>query len=109
MKVKIFETDSGQRPVDDFINQQDLTTRKKIAFKINLLERFGLHLGMPYSRKITDGLYELRVRGKVEVRIIYGIKDDFAVLLHAFKKKQDKIPLREIETAESRFTLIEKV
>lgn len=42
MKVKIFETDSGQRPVDDFINQQDLSTRKKIAFRLNLLEHFGL-------------------------------------------------------------------
>lgn len=107
MKVKIFETDSGQRPVDDFINQQDLSTRKKIAFRIDLLERFGLHLGMPYSKKITDDLFELRIRGRVEVRIIYGIKNDFAILLHAFKKKQDKIPLRDIETAERRYAIIE--
>lgn len=109
MKIKIFETSSGQRPVDDFINQQDLSTRKKIAFRINLLERFGLHLGMPYSKKIANDLYELRVRGTVEVRIIYGFKNDFVVLLHAFKKKQDKIPAREIETAASRYLLIENI
>lgn len=107
MKVKIFETTSRQRPIDDFINQQDLSTRKKIAFRINLLERFGLRLGMPYSRKIKGDLYELRIRGTVEVRIIYGVKKDLAILLHAFKKKQDKIPAKELETATSRFLLVE--
>lgn len=107
MIIKTFETKSGQKPVDDFIKKQNIPTRKKIAFLINLLERFGMHLGMPYSRKITDGLYELRVRGKVEIRIIYGLRSNQAILLHIFKKKQDKIPRREIETAQARLIMLD--
>lgn len=109
MIVKTFETKSGQKPVDDFIKVQDLSTRKKIAFRINLLERFGMHLGMPYSRKITGNLYELRMRGEVEVRIIYSFKNNYAILLHAFKKKQDKLPQREIETARSRLSVLDSI
>ena len=86
MKVKTFETKSGQKPVDDFIKEQDLLTRKKIAFLINLLERFGAQLGMPYSKKVTDKFYELRVRGKGEIRIIYTFRGNDAVLLNIFKK-----------------------
>ena len=62
---------------------------------------------MPYAKKITDQLYELRIRGKVEIRIIYGFKNNEAVLLHIFKKKQNKIPRKEINTAEERFSLID--
>lgn len=109
MIVKTFETKSAQKRVDDFIKVQDLSTRKKIAFRINLLERFGMHLGMPYSRKITGNLYELRMRGKVEVRIIYSFKNNYAVLLHVFKKKQDKLPQREIETARSRLSALDSI
>ncbi len=108
MKVQTFETKSGQKPIDDFIKEQDLRTRKKIAFLINLLERFGMHLGMPYSRKITDKFYELRVRGKVEIRIIYTFKHRNAILLNIFKKKQDKISRREIETANARLTVLDQ-
>lgn len=107
MKVRTFETRSGQKPVDDFVKAQDQSTISKIAFRIDILEKFGPRLSMPYSRKITDQLYELRIRGKVEIRILYGFKNNEAVLLHAFKKKQDKIPQREIETAQSRLLTLD--
>lgn len=107
MKVKTFETRSGGKPIDDFIKGQDTLTRKKIAFLINLLERFGKHLSMPYSKKITDKFYELRVRGKVEIRMIYAFEGNEAILLNIFKKKQDKIPRREIETAKTRLIALD--
>lgn len=107
MKVKTFETKSGQKPIDDFIKAQEQSTIGKIAFRIDLLERFGSRLGMPYAKKIIDQLHELRVRGKVELRIIYAFKNNEAILLHIFKKKQDKIPLKEIKTAEERLKLID--
>jgi len=107
MKVKTFETKSGQKPIDDFIKEQDQPTINKIAFRIDLLERFGARLGMPYAKKITDQLYELRVRGKVEIRIIYACKSNEAILLHIFKKKRDKVPPKEIEVANKRFMLVD--
>lgn len=106
MIVKTFETKSGQKPVDEFINTQDPATINKIISKINLLEQFGAKLSMPYAKKIARNLYELRIRGKVEVRILYSFKSDKAILLHIFKKKQDKIPRKEIEIAESRLSSV---
>ena len=106
MKVKTFETKSGQKPIDDFIKQQDDSTVAKISFRIDLLEKFGSSLGMPYSKKITNNLYELRIRGKVEVRILYTVKNSEAILLNIFKKKTDKIPLREIKVAQERLRLL---
>lgn len=107
MNVKTFETKSRQKPVDDFIKAQEQSTVTKIAFRIDLLEKFGPNLGMPYSKKITSDLYELRVRGKVEIRILYCFKNGEATLLHIFKKKQDKIPQKEIKLAESRISLVD--
>lgn len=74
---------------------------------IDLLERYGKLLGMPYSKKITSNLYELRVRGKVEARILYGFKSGSIVFLHAFKKKKDKISQKEIQLAARRFSGLE--
>lgn len=108
MKVTTFETKSGQKPVDDFIKGQDQSTIAKITSKIDLLERFGHLLPMPYSKKVSDDLYELRIRGKVEVRILYSFVGNEAVLLHAFVKKQDKIPKKEIDVAKSRLLRVEK-
>jgi len=44
-------------------------------------------------------LYELRISGRVEIRILYTVKNGEYYLLHAFKKKTQKTPSREIKTA----------
>lgn len=66
---------------------------------IKLLETFGNKLGMPYSKKLLSNLYELRVRGQQEVRIFYCFHQDQAIIVHAFIKKSQKTPTKEIETA----------
>src|SRR5258708_31150724 len=35
----------------------------------SLLERYGFQLGMPHSKMLKSGVYELRIRGKEEVHI----------------------------------------
>lgn len=54
---------------------------------------------MPYSKKLLSNLYELRVRGQQEVRIFYCFHQDQAIIVHAFIKKSQKTPTKEIETA----------
>ena len=107
MIIKTFETKTGKKPVDNFIKSMDQSTISKISFRIDLLEKFGGKLPMPYSKKITDVLYELRIRGKVEIRVIYAFRNNQAILLHIFKKKQDKIPGKEIEVANKRLMLVD--
>lgn len=98
-KVKFFQTSRGDYPVKDFIEEQDKSTGAKIASSIELLKTSGPFLKPPYIKKLHDKLYELRVSGKVSARILYTIKNGEYYLLHAFKKKSQKTPLKELKVA----------
>ena len=77
-------------------------TDKEIAKAIRtieLLEEFGNNLRMPHSRHMDDGLLELRIRGKREVRIFYCFNKNKAVLLHACIKKTQKTLEKELNKA----------
>ncbi len=102
-EILFFETQRGERVVKEFIKSLDQKTISKISSEISLLEKHGPILGMPYSKKLTKELYELRIRGKQEIRIIYSFIDGAIYLLHAFQKKTQKTPVKEIETANKRF------
>lgn len=105
-KIILFESSRGEKIVESYLSSQEHSTRAKLVRLIDLLERYGPGLGMPHSKMITTGLYELRVRGKSEIRIFYTFKGNFVYLLHAFKKHTQKTPGKEIKTAEQRLTLI---
>ena len=89
--------------VDDFIESLDELTSAKVVRMLNILKEKGSLIGMPYSKKIESHIFELRIHGEQAVRIFYTFHDGRIILLHAFKKKSDKIPLRELETARSRY------
>lgn len=97
--IKFYQTARGDYPVQDFLEEQDRSTAAKIVSAIELLETDGPYLKPPYIKKLQDKLYELRVSGKIAVRIFYAIKNGEYYLLHAFKKKSQKTPAQEIKTA----------
>jgi phage-related protein len=104
--ILVFETRRGEKPVEEFIVSKSPQTKAKIAHLINLLEIHGNILGMPHSKQLTKGLYELRVKGQEEIRILYCFKDKDIYLLHGFKKQTQKTPVKEIEIALRRIKLL---
>lgn len=102
MEIKIFN-DS----VEKFIQSLEKQTIAKVIHMIDLLEKFGNGLGMPHSKKISDKLFELRILGKNNIRIIYTYHGGKIVLLHGFVKKSFKIPKKEINLASKRLKSIE--
>ena len=55
---------------------------------------------MPHAKPVGDGLYELRVHGKEEVRTIYIYqKVRTIIILHGFKKKTMAISKRDLNIA----------
>lgn len=98
-KVYFFQTGRGDYLVKDFIDGLDKTTQTKVAKYIRLLINYGPYLKPPYIKKLQAKLYELRVTGKIAVRIFYTIFKGKYYLLHAFKKKSDKIPKSEFQIA----------
>ena len=65
---------------------------------------FGSNLGMPHTRAMSDGLFELRVKGQEGIgRVFYcTLVGQRIVMLHGFIKKSQKTPPKELRTAKRR-------
>src|SRR3990167_2591929 len=96
-KVKFFQTGRGDYPVKEFVSVQDEATYAKIIHAIGLLANNGPYLKPPYIKKLYQKLYELRTSGKIAVRIFYTVSNGEYYLLHAFKKKTEKTPKKELK------------
>jgi len=94
MNIRFFDSE-----LEKFIHALGPETIAKVLRVIDLLEQFGHQLALPHSKKLAERLFELRVRGKQEVRIFYAFHKGKAVLLHGFVKKSKRIPARELKTA----------
>jgi len=69
-----------------------------------LLMEHGPNLGLPHSRTLGDALFELRPRGKSGIgRAFYCfLIGRRALVLHAFVKKSQQTPDRELKLARKR-------
>ena len=75
---------------------------------IHLTQRmltFGPNLGMPHSRAMGQGLFELRLKSKEGIgRVFYGnLPGRRIMMLHAFVKKSAKPPDKEMKVARGRW------
>lgn len=71
---------------------------------VELLMEQGPNLRLPYSRAFGDGLFELRPRGRSGIgRALYCFLVGRRVMvLHAFVKKSQQTPDRELKLARKR-------
>lgn len=87
------------RGVEKFIVTLEKSTIAKILRTMDLLEKFGYQLRSPHVKKIKCNLFELRIRGQQEVRLLYSFYRGEIFILHGFIKKSQKIPGYELEKA----------
>jgi phage-related protein len=68
------------------------------------MENFGPDQGMPHTRAMGGGLFELRIKAAEGIaRVFYCTAvGRRIVVLHQFVKKSDKTPRKELETARRR-------
>lgn len=99
--IEYYETASGSIPVKEFIEKLDVIARSKVADALDLLEGYGISLGLPHSKKVVGTqLWELRIVGGNNIRIFYISKTGRAfLLLHGFQKKKQKTDTKEIKVA----------
>ncbi len=81
----------------DFLFGLDDTSVGKINKSIGLLERHGSTIKYPHTKYIANGVFELRVIGSIHIRIFFVFRDGEAFILHAFVKKTEKTPKKEID------------
>lgn len=74
------------------------------AHLVELLAEYGPNLRLPHSRSMGEGLFELRPRGGSGIgRALYCfLAGRRVVVLHAFVKKSQQTPDRELKLARKR-------
>jgi phage-related protein len=68
------------------------------------MEIYGPDLGMPHTRSMGDGLFELRLKAEEGIARIFfcTVVERKIVMLHQFVKKSEKTPKRELKIARNR-------
>lgn len=68
------------------------------------MEIHGPDLGMPHTRPMGDGLFELRLKAAEGIARVFfcTVVARKIVVLHQFVKKTEKTPNKEIKIARSR-------
>ncbi len=101
--IRFWKNEGGRSPVEEFILKLNARDRARISMLVMLLQEYGSNLMMPYSKALGGGLFELRAKTDKGIRIIYIFEvGEIAVLVHAFFKKTQKTPPKEIRTARDR-------
>lgn len=68
------------------------------------MELHGPNLGMPHTRALGGGLFELRVKSEEGIaRVFYcTMVEAEVIMLHSFVKKSQLIPKKELQLARQR-------
>jgi len=104
-EVELFADNKNNCPVELFLQGMPKKARPKISTRISLLQEKGYDMPSGYCKKLKGhpGLLELIYKYRTNAyRIFYFFSGNKIILLHAFLKKTEKTPNREIELAEKR-------
>ena len=90
--IEEYVTARGENLVLVFLSRQSGKVKAEAIALLKLLKEHGYLLGMPHSRALGEGLFELR---GTQVRIFYMFRPGRRItLLDGMLKKQDRIPAR---------------
>lgn len=103
MPLAFWRSVSGREPAREWLRQMDKRDRAVIGANLRTVQ-FGWPIGMPLVRKLGADIWEVRssLPGNREARLLFAANDDQIVVLHAFIKKSQRTPPREIELAHKR-------
>ncbi len=107
----IFYSNQGKvkSPVKEFIANAPSADRAKILSCLQSLREQGVTAPKVNCRQIKDKLWEIKISASVGYRIFYIIvHGNTIVLLHGYKKKTQKAPLKELKVATKRMSEVLK-
>lgn len=103
-KVRFYKDKQGRQPALEYIRELSEKSDKdsrinlnKINNYIEALKQYGTRIGKPFVKYLDKGIWELRPLGN---RIFFVVwVDETFVLLHAYEKKSQKTPEKELKRA----------
>src|SRR5262249_23170113 len=103
-EVRFYETTSGRRPVQEFLESLDNKAQAKVATRIELLEEQGPNLVRHYADIVRGKIRKLRIEyssNDYRVLCFFVLKNNI-ILFNGFKKKTQELKKNDIEIAEER-------
>lgn len=105
-EIEMYENITGDKPIEEFMDSLESKIKLKVINAVELLKTFGLSGSYPHIKKLTNtNLWEYRILGSDNIRIFYvTVTGKIFLILHGFKKKKQKTPVKEIKIAQERLT-----
>ena len=103
--VHYYQSQSGNSPIEEFLDGLPLKARAKCVAYIKLLEGRGFELPGSFIKKVRGRIWELRPEwAGTEYRFFYvAMVGEQLVILHAIQKQSQKLKERDIKLAEDRY------
>ena len=100
-EVEFYQMANGKEPAKDFLLSLESKMQAKMIDTIVLLQDNGNELREPYSKYLSDGIFELRAKVGTDItRVMYFFYVGRKIILtNGFIKKTKKTPLSEINKA----------
>ena len=103
--VNFYRTESGNCPVEEFLDELSGKQAQKVVWVLRLIEELEVVPGQ-YLKKLvnTDDLWEVRVQFGGNIFRLLGFFDGSTLLIltNGFAKKTQKTPRQEIDLATRR-------
>ena len=105
MYVEFFSTQSGRSPVTGFIDSLPIIDQAVILAVLKEISNYGFKAKGVKFKQIKKKLWEMKISTPTSggIRLFYAtISQNKLLILHGFKKKSQKIPLKQLKLAEKR-------
>jgi len=104
-KILFYQTASGQKPIEDFLDSLSSKQAQKVTWVLKLVEDLERVPSVYFKKMVnTQDLWEVRAVAGSNIFRLIGFFDgpNLVVLAHAFQKKTQKTPKQAIKIAEER-------
>jgi phage-related protein len=106
--VVFYRTAEGREPVREFLKALSRQDRQEVGADLYALQS-EWPIGMPLVRAMGKGLWELRSDlGDRIARLLFCFHEQQIVVLHAFIKKTQATPVRELDLASKRMKEVKR-
>ena len=104
-EIRFYRSEAGACPVEEFLDSLTGKQAQKVAWVLKLIEEIE-NVPSQYLKKLvsTNDLWEVRVQAGNNIYRLLGFMEGnrIVILNHAFQKKTQKTPKKEIQIAEAR-------
>ena len=103
-EIVFFQTDFGDKPVEEFLASLEPAPRAKVVRTLELLRSQPVVPVKFWKKLSAGGLWEVRVEyaGNIYRLLAAFAKGNRVILLHGFQKKTQKTPRQDMEIAQQR-------